>query len=143
MPTCPECGKELDHLHAIVEESNKYDIYLEEPPLTGLNWGRPEAQEGTALDIEWNCPYCDHNFFTEKDVNDYSHIELLLKGKYPQVEEKDSSTCPHCGVTMGDNEGSTETFEDGHCEVQCEYCGGRYFYMGRITGLIMKKRGVQ
>ncbi len=127
MPTCPKCNADVDHLHAFVEETNKYEIELEEcrhsvpKPLRGkanvclaggpktedypggqfcsyletvgtcklegdyqgLNWGSPEAMEGSGKHTDFNCPECDHTLFSfeGEDSSHYTVVEEFLKGK--------------------------------------------------------------
>ncbi len=70
MPTCPKCNKEIDHLHAFVVETVKYEIYLEERLFPGsghkgLNWGRPQPTEGSAVDTEFCCPECGEALYSD------------------------------------------------------------------------------
>ena len=65
MPICTKCGADIDHLHAFVAETNKYEIRLEDTPLTGLSWGRAEPTEGSASLTEFCCPECGETIFKE------------------------------------------------------------------------------
>ncbi len=81
MPTCPKCGKDIDHLHAFVEETNKYKVRLEEGDYQGLDWGRSEAVEASATHTDFNCPECDHTLFKfEGEDSYYTAVEEFLKG---------------------------------------------------------------
>ncbi|GAG48052.1 unnamed protein product [marine sediment metagenome] len=137
MPTCPKCGKEINHLHAFVEETNKYEVQLEEchraipAPLRGkanaclaggpktekypggqfcsylesvgkcklegdykgtLDWGSPEATEGSATHTDFNCPECDHTLFKfEGEDSYYTAVEEFLMGTlHLSVEETET-----------------------------------------------------
>jgi hypothetical protein len=88
MPICPkneDCGH-IDHLHAFAEETNKYEIYLEENLFpesghTGLNWSRPTPMEGSATRTVFNCPKCEDTIFEfeGEDAENWAVVELFLK----------------------------------------------------------------
>ena len=62
MPKCPECGKEIDHLHAYCRELNKYDVTYDGKYDT-LNWGSAEPVEGSNKKTEYGCPECEKILF--------------------------------------------------------------------------------
>uniref|UniRef100_A0A6M3LXG9 Uncharacterized protein n=1 Tax=viral metagenome TaxID=1070528 RepID=A0A6M3LXG9_9ZZZZ len=71
MPTCPKCKEDIDHLHAFVKETVKYEIWPEsklypDKPDPGLNWGRPEPVEGSEVLTEFCCPECGKAIFEDR-----------------------------------------------------------------------------
>lgn len=50
----------------------------------------------------------------------------VVFNKYPKVNFADIKTCPHCGQTQEEHEGSSTMYQDNHALIVCGRCDGKY-----------------
>lgn len=79
---CPECGKEINHLHAFVHEQNKYDVTYSES-YDNLDWGTSEVVDGSSRKTEYGCPECAKTLFTVE--NDEGNPPNVLEFMRPST----------------------------------------------------------
>jgi hypothetical protein len=82
MAKCPKCGKEINHLDAVVTRRDMFSYHPLDSKGEVLSW--PEWEPGEQLEWEteyWKCPECYARL--NIDVGEDDAIEFLTsKGKY-------------------------------------------------------------
>ena len=53
-------------------------------------------------------------------------MNIVDFNQYPKVNFEDIKTCPHCGQTQEEHEGSSDMYQDNHALIVCGKCDGKY-----------------
>ena len=84
MPRCPQCNREIDHLHHYQTELMKYQFSLD---LDGNTQYDDRESIDTVGDPEWCCPECGEIlFYNEEDA--VAFLEQSSEPKFPVREKK-------------------------------------------------------